>query len=290
MYVKKSEHVPEMGAEIRAKYEKLKQILGEMGKVLVAFSGGVDSSLLLKTAQDVLGGGILAVIASSATYPEEEQKEAVKLAEFWGVRYRIIHTDELDNPEFVKNPPTRCYFCKNELFSRLKEMAEAEGIPYVCDGANKEDLGDFRPGSEAAKELGIRSPLQEAGLVKAEIREISKWLGLSTWNKPSLACLSSRFPYGTEIDLESLKQIAQAEAYLRSQGFKQVRVRHHGQIARIEVESEEIERLLDPDFRRTLAVRLKSYGYSYVTVDLEGYRTGSMNETLDSTDKKLKKS
>ena len=290
MYVKKSEHVPEMGAEIRAKYEKLKQILGEMGKVLVAFSGGVDSSLLLKTAQDVLGGGILAVIASSATYPEEEQKEAVKLAEFWGVRYRIIHTDELDNPEFVKNPPTRCYFCKNELFSRLKEMAEAEGIPYVCDGANKEDLGDFRPGSEAAKELGIRSPLQEAGLVKAEIREISKWLGLSTWNKPSLACLSSRFPYGTEIDLDSLKQIAQAEAYLRSQGFKQVRVRHHGQIARIEVESEEIERLLDPDFRRTLAVRLKSYGYSYVTVDLEGYRTGSMNETLDSTDKKLKKS
>ena len=290
MYVKKSEHVPEMGAEIRAKYEKLKQILGEMGKVLVAFSGGVDSSLLLKTAQDVLGGGILAVIASSATYPEEEQQEAVKLAEFWGVRYRIIHTDELDNPEFVKNPPTRCYFCKNELFSRLKEMGEAEGIPYVCDGANKEDLGDFRPGSEAAKELGIRSPLQEAGLVKAEIREISKWLGLSTWNKPSLACLSSRFPYGTEIDLDSLKQIAQAEAYLRSQGFKQVRVRHHGQIARIEVESEEIERLLDPDFRRTLAVRLKSYGYSYVTVDLEGYRTGSMNETLDSTDKKLKKS
>ena len=290
MYVKKSEHVPEMGAEIRAKYEKLKQILGEMGKVLVAFSGGVDSSLLLKTAQDGLGGGILAVIASSATYPEEEQKVAVKLAEFWGVRYRIIHTDELDNPEFVKNPPTRCYFCKNELFSRLKEMAEAEGIPYVCDGANKEDLGDFRPGSEAAKELGIRSPLQEAGLVKAEIREISKWLGLSTWNKPSLACLSSRFPYGTEIDLDSLKQIAQAEAYLRSQGFKQVRVRHHGQIARIEVESEEIERLLDPDFRRTLAVRLKSYGYSYVTVDLEGYRTGSMNETLDLSKSGLKKS
>ena len=290
MYVKKSEHVPEMSAEIRAKYEKLKQILGEMGKALVAFSGGVDSSLLLKTAQDVLGGGILAVIASSATYPEEEQQEAVKLAEFWGVRYRIIHTDELDNPEFVKNPPTRCYFCKNELFSRLKEMAEAEGIPYVCDGANKEDLGDFRPGSEAAKELGIRSPLQEAGLVKAEIREISKWLGLSTWNKPSLACLSSRFPYGTEIDLDSLKQIAQAEAYLRSQGFKQVRVRHHGQIARIEVESEEIERLLDPDFRRTLAVRLKSYGYSYVTVDLEGYRTGSMNETLDLSKSGLKKS
>jgi uncharacterized protein len=287
---KKSEHPFVMSPEIRTKYEKLKQILGEMGKVLVAFSGGVDSSLLLRTAWDVLDGGLLAVIASSATYPEEEQKEAVKLAEFWGVRYRIIHTDELDNPEFVKNPPTRCYFCKNELFSRLKEMAEAEGIPYVCDGANKEDLGDFRPGSEAAKELGIRSPLQEVGLVKAEIREISKWLGLPTWNKPSLACLSSRFPYGTEIDLDSLKQIGQAETYLRSQGFKQVRVRHHGQIARIEVESEEIERLLDPNFRQTVATRLKSYGYSYVTVDLEGYRTGSMNETLALTESGLKKS
>jgi len=289
MFDKKSEQTSELRTETLTKYEKLKQILGEMGKVLVAFSGGVDSSLLLKTAQDVLDDRLLAVIASSATYPEEEQKEAAKLAEFWGVRYKIIHTDELDNPEFVKNPPTRCYFCKNELFSRLKEMAEAEGIPYVCDGANKEDLGDFRPGSQAAKELGIRSPLQEAGLVKDEIREISRWLGLPTWDKPSLACLSSRFPYGTEIDLDSLKQIAQAEAYLRSQGFKQVRVRHHGQIARIEVESEEIEMLLDPDFRRTLAVRLKSYGYSYVTVDIEGYRTGSMNETLDRTKIELKK-
>lgn len=289
MFDKKSEQTPQLRTETLAKYEKLMQILGEMGKVLVAFSGGVDSSLLLKTAQDVLGGEILAVIASSATYPEEEQQEAVRLAEFWSVAYRIIFTDELDNPEFVKNPPTRCYFCKNELFSRLKEIAEAEGIPYVCDGANKEDLGDFRPGSQAAKELGIRSPLQEAGLVKAEIREISKWLDLPTWNKPSLACLSSRFPYGTEIDQNSLKQIAKAETYLRSQGFRQVRVRHHGQIARIEVEKEDIEKLLDPDIRRAVAARLKSYGYSYVSVDIEGYRTGSMNEILDRTKIELKK-
>ena len=288
MSEKRNEQIPEMSAETRVKFEKLKEILKEMGRVLVAFSGGVDSSLLLKTAQDVVADGVLAVIARSETYPEVEQKEAVRLAEQWGVRYKIIQTDELNNPDFVSNPPTRCYFCKNELFSRLKEIAEAEDIRYVCDGSNREDMEDFRPGAQAAEELGIRSPLQEAGLVKDEIREISKWLGLPTWDKPSLACLSSRFPYGTHIDQGSLKQIAQAEEFLRNQGFKQVRVRHHGQIARIEVGPEQMEKMLHPGIRSAVAARLKTLGYSYVTVDIEGYRTGSMNETLDFSAKQNK--
>ncbi|MFC2168517.1 ATP-dependent sacrificial sulfur transferase LarE [Acidobacteriota bacterium] len=270
----------ELKPETLSKFKNLKKLLKEMDTVLVGFSGGVDSSLLLKTAQDVLGDHVLAVIAKSDTYPEKEQEEAVKLAEEWDVRLKIIQTDELDNPEFVKNPPTRCYFCKNELFSKLKEIASSEGILFVCDGSNYEDLDDFRPGSKAAEELGVRSPLKEAGLVKDEIREISRWIGIPTWNKPSLACLSSRFPYNTEIDRESLKQISLAEDYLKNKGFTQVRVRHHGQIARIEVDPDEFVMMMDPDLRREVVENLKSFGYSYVTLDLAGYRTGSMNEPL----------
>ncbi len=276
----------ELKTETLSKFNILKNTLKDMGTVLVAFSGGVDSSLLLKTAQEVLGDRVLAVIAQSDTYPEKEQEEAVRLAEEWNVRLKIIQTDELDNPEFVQNPPTRCYFCKNELFSKLKEIASSEGILYVCDGSNYEDLDDFRPGAQAAAELGVRSPLKEAGLVKDEIREISKWMGLPTWNKPSLACLSSRFPYNTEIDRDSLKQIAQAEDYLRSKGFTQVRVRHHGQIARIEVEPDEIVIMMDPELRRDVVENLKAFGYTYVTIDLAGYRTGSMNEPLPAELKK----
>lgn len=270
----------ELKTETLSKFESLKNILKDMETVLVGFSGGVDSSLLLKTAQEVLGDRVLAVIAQSDTYPEKEQKEAVKLAKEWNVRLKIIQTDELDNPKFVQNPPTRCYFCKNELFSKLKEIASSKGILFVCDGSNYEDLDDFRPGAKAAEELGVRSPLREAGLVKDEIREISRWMGLPTWNKPSLACLSSRFPYNTEIDRDSLKQISLAEDYLRSRGFTQVRVRHHGQIARIEVEPDEIVILMDPDLRRDVVENLKAFGYAYITIDLAGYRTGSMNEPL----------
>lgn len=270
----------ELSAKTQTKYHHLKEILEKMGKVLVAFSGGVDSSLLLKTAHDVLGNQVFAVIASSETYTEKEQDEAVKMAEEWGVRYQVIHTNELDNPEFIQNPPTRCYFCKSELFSKLKDIARNEGIPFVCDGSNYEDLDDFRPGTQAATELGVRSPLKEAELVKSEIREISQWLGLSTWNKPSMACLSSRFPYHTEIDRKSLKQIASAEEILKSFGFTQIRVRHHGQTARIEVEPDELERLVDSQLRKEIVAGFKKLGYTYVTLDLAGYRTGSMNEPL----------
>lgn len=271
--------------ETLEKYAKLQGLLKEMEKVLVAFSGGVDSTFLLRVAKDVLGKNILAVIASSETYPIKEKEAAIKLAKEIDVSYRVIQTEELENPEFAKNPPKRCYFCKIELFSKLKEIASEEGIYYVLDGSNFEDQSDFRPGLQAAQELGIRSPLKESGLIKDEIRELSKKLGLSTWDKPSMACLSSRFPYYTLINKEDLVQIDQAEEFLRGLGISQLRVRHHGQIARIEVESEEIPKLMDAGTRDKIVQEFKRLGYTYVTIDLSGYRTGSMNEPiLNSSD------
>lgn len=268
--------------EVQAKYKRLKGILEEMGSVLVAFSGGVDSSFLLKTAHEVLGDEVFAVIASSETYPEKEKEEAIKIAQYLNVRYKIIRTLELENPDFVNNSPQRCYFCKRVLFSRLKEIAEDEGIPYVIDGANLEDTGDYRPGSIAAEELGIRSPLKEARFIKSEIRKLSKQLGLPTWNKPSMACLASRFPYYMRIDMKSLKRVSQAEDCLRALGFSQIRVRHHGQIARIEIEPKEFPEIMEKGVREKIVKTLKKLGYTYITVDLAGYRTGSMNEPLSS--------
>jgi uncharacterized protein len=262
------------------KYEKLKNILQEMGGVLVAFSGGVDSTFLLKTAHEVLGKNVLAVIASSETYPQREKEEALRLAQKFNIRYKIIETKELENSDFANNPPQRCYFCKKELFSKLKDIAEAEGIPYILDGSNYEDTADFRPGTKAAEELGIRSPLKEVHMGKSEIRQLSKRSSLPTWNKPSLACLSSRFPYYTKINTKNLKQVAQAEECLRKLGFTQVRVRHHGQIARIEIESSEFLKITEKKVREAVIKDFKKFGYIYIALDLAGFRSGSMNEPL----------
>ncbi len=269
-----------MSEETLQKYSNLKKLLRKMERVLVAFSGGVDSTFLLKAAHDVLGEDVLAVIASSATYPQREREEALKLAAEMKVRCRVIETHELDNPDFFSNPPQRCYYCKKELFSKLKEIAKSEGFPYVLDGSNYEDTQDFRPGLEAVDELGVRSPLKEAGLIKSEIRQLSRKLGLPTWQKPSFACLSSRFPYYTEIDPPSLKQVDRAEEYLRKLGFSQFRVRHHDQIARIEVAQQDFSKLLEKGMKEKIIKNFKKWGYIYITLDLEGYRSGSMNEPL----------
>ncbi|OGD22848.1 MAG: TIGR00268 family protein [Candidatus Aminicenantes bacterium RBG_16_63_16] len=251
-----------------------------MKKVLVAFSGGVDSTLLLKAALDVLGPDALAVIASSETYPGREVRAARALARRLGAQVLVVHTREIDNPAFSENSPRRCYHCKLELFSLLRKMADERGLPYVLDGSNADDRSDYRPGSQAGRELGIRSPLQEAGLTKADIRALSREFGLPTWNKPSMACLASRFPYHVPIERANLVRVGKAEDALRRLGLAQLRVRHHGDIARIEVPAEEFPKLMEVPTRRRIVARFKKLGYIYVTLDLEGYRTGSLNEPL----------
>jgi len=278
---KKQKKAEKISNTTLVKYERLKNILKKMGKVLVAFSGGVDSTFLLKVAHDLLAENVLAVIASSETYPEQERQKAATLARKLNIRYKIIHTSELENPRFISNPPQRCYFCKKELFSRLKKIAKVEGISYILDGSNDDDRLDFRPGAKAARELGVRSPLREARLGKQEIRQLSRRFNLPTWSKPSLACLASRFPYYSKIDTKSLKQVARAENYLRRIGFSQIRVRHHGRTARIEIEADEFQRIIEKRVRETIVRNFKKFGYIYVTLDLSGYRTGSMNESLE---------
>ncbi len=260
------------------KLERLQTILRRMESCVLAYSGGVDSTFLLKVAHDVLGDRVLAVTATSETYPAEELEEAVTLARQIGARHLVLETRELENEDFASNPPTRCYFCKTELFSKLEKVAREESLAYVIDGFNVDDLGDFRPGMQAGQERGVRSPLREAGMGKAEIRALSQEMGLPTWDKPALACLSSRIPYGNRITREKLDQIDAAERFLRQIGFRQLRVRHHDNIARIEVSPEEMETLLV--HAEAIVKRLKSLGFLYVTMDLQGYRTGSMNEVL----------
>ena len=270
-----------MEPQLIKKLEELKKIFQTMGRVLVAYSGGVDSTLLLKVAKDSLGeGNVLAVTALSPLYPERELAGVKKLIQNLGVRHLLIESNELEIAGFSKNPPNRCYYCKKELFGELLRLAEKESIPFIVEGSTLDDDRDHRPGRIAIQELGIRSPLKEVLFTKADVRELSRELSLSTWDKPSFACLASRFPYGEEITPEGLRMVDEAEDFLFSLGFKQVRVRHYQNLARIEILQEEMGRLMEGALREKVVSHLKEIGFKYVTLDLQGFRSGSMNEVL----------
>jgi len=265
---------------LQEKYENLKKYMKSLESVAVAFSGGVDSTFLLKVAHDVLGDRAIAVTARSCSFPERELKEAIAFADENGIRHEIIDSEELDIEGFRENPPNRCYLCKHELFSKMKDVAENTGLREVVEGSNMDDLGDYRPGLAAIQELGIKSPLRYAELTKEEIRQLSRELSLPTWEKQSFACLSSRFPYGQSITPEKLKMVDEAEQLLLDLGFRQVRVRHHDTLARIEVAEDQVDRIMEKELRERIHTRLKEIGFTYISLDLAGYRTGSMNETL----------
>ena len=262
------------------KLKLLKEILAEMGSALIAYSGGADSSFLAFVANEVLGQRALAVFEYSPVCPPEERDEAQRLARKLGIRYLAIESDELQNPLFVANTTDRCYYCRQELFRKLRELAATEKIGWIIDGSNFDDQDDFRPGRRAAAELGVRSPLCEAGLTKDEIRRLSRDLALPTWDKPASPCLASRIPYGTHVTQEILNTINEGEKYLRSLGIRELRLRHHGDIARIEVDTVGMILLHDDRIRRETVCKLKSLGYTYITLDLAGYRSGSLNERL----------
>ncbi|OPJ55228.1 ATP-dependent sacrificial sulfur transferase LarE [Alkalithermobacter paradoxus] len=270
---------------LETKYENLKDIIRSLESVAVAFSGGVDSTFLSKVCRDVLGDNAIAVTATSSTYPEREFKQSIELAKQIGIKQIVIESEETEIEGFSKNPPNRCYYCKYELFSKVREVANDNNIKNVLDGSNFDDLKDYRPGSKAARELNVVSPLKEAKLTKEDIRILSKELNLPTWDKPAFACLSSRFPYGEEITPQKLTMLDKGENYLRDLGFKQFRIRHHGQIARIEVAPDERVKLFDISLLNDISKKLKELGFAYVTMDLEGYRTGSMNEVLSEEEK-----
>ena len=268
-----------MDISLQEKTEKLRKSLADMGCCAIGFSGGVDSSLLLAVAAEVLGDRALAVTATSPAYPERELNEARLLAERIGVRHLLFASEEMSLPEFRDNPYNRCYFCKKELFGKLREIADREGIEYLLDGTNVDDADDHRPGRRAAEELQVRSPLEEAGFTKQNIRDLSREMGLTTWDKPALACLSSRFPYGIAITPERVNQVGQAEEALRNLGLRTLRVRYHGSVARIELGEEEF-RQASGILRHEVVRLVKAAGFVYVALDLQGYRAGAMNEEM----------
>jgi len=277
----RKQRIETMDPQIKEKHERMKEVFRTMGKVLVAYSGGVDSTLLLGVAQETLDrGNVLAVTSLSPLYPERELDQAKKMVQSVGAKHLLVESNELEIKGFSKNPSNRCYFCKKELFKKLLEQAKSENIHFVVEGSTLDDDKDHRPGNQAVKELGIRSPLKEVGFTKMEVRELSKALGLPTWDKPSFACLASRFPYGEEITAKALEMVAEAEDFIFGLGFKQVRVRHYGSLARIEILKEEMKRLMKGSLREEVVSHLKGVGYKYVTLDLQGFRSGSMNEVL----------
>jgi len=262
------------------KGRRLHDILAGYQSVLIAFSGGVDSAYLALAASTALGDRALAVTADSASYPDSHRRLALSIASDFGFAHEVIHTSELERPEYRANPANRCYYCKDELYGRLTALANERGLAVVIDGNNADDRGDYRPGRQAAREYGVKSPLDEADLTKDDIRALARAAGLESWNEPASACLSSRIPYGTEVSDEKLRQIEKAETVLRDLGFRVFRVRHHDSVARLEIARSEMTRALDPDVSARLVAALKELGYQYVSLDLQGYRLGSLNEAL----------
>lgn len=269
-----------MGAELQSKQEHLFQLLADMGKLLVAYSGGTDSAYLAWAAHRVLGAEALAVTADSASIPVSHKRDAVDFVEQFGIPHRFIETREFDNPEYTRNDSNRCFHCKDELFQRMNELGDELGVNTIAYGVNKDDTSDFRPGHRAAQKHAVRAPLLEAGLAKAEIRSLSRGAGLPTWDRPAAACLSSRIPYGTTVTPENVKLVERGEEALKELGFRVYRVRYHGELARIEIGKDEMERALRMEMAENLSAIFRDLGFQYVTLDLSGYRQGSLNEVL----------